>query len=283
MGLSGLELGMLLAVAANLLLVALVVGLIAWIWFQPDLRKDFVSSATEAETVAASNGVLLSDMLAEVSGQSMAPFNQALDQGFQLASSIEGVVDANYSAWKAQHQPEIDALIATRDDLEFKLQDLKSKLDRAHKVVTSLHAHKRQSDSREDKFTTLQVTVQHLKEELVHLQSHREQSLSEAAELRRQLKHNKQLVQEQLDSHGREIEEQNRLQALLREEAELLRVQLERERDILSRTLIEKDFIEGAFLETDAATDQLLQFKSDYEELQKAHRLLQLKTSHPST
>ena len=114
---------------------------------------------------------------------------------------------------------------------------------------------------------------------MAHLQTQREQSVAEAMELRRLLTDAKQLSQEQQSHHLQEVEEQSRLQTLLREEAELLRVQLDRERDVLARTLLEKDFIESAFLETDAATDQLLKFKRDYEELQKAHRLLQLKSN----
>lgn len=339
--LSHLELGIMLAVAANLLLVAVVAGLTAWIYLQTAKKRPTEAEQEQqtASSEALANNRLLTDMLAEVSEHSVEPFDSALNQGYQLASSIDGVTAANYAEWKLQHQSELDALIANREALEFKLDDLKAKLDRAHKLVTTLHAHKRQADSRDDKLGTLQVKVQHLKEQLTHLQTQREQSLGEAAELNQQVKQSKRHVKElesqlhgleekarqqqvkfqhlreemahlqtqreqsltesielrrllsdakqaaldQIDKHHREIEEQNRLLTLLREEGELLRGQLERERDVLSRTLLEKDFIESAFLETDAATDQLLKFKSDYEELQKAHRLLQLKTNAPSS
>ncbi|WAC44165.1 hypothetical protein OU997_18290 [Pseudomonas sp. SL4(2022)] len=340
--LSHLELGIMLAVAANLLLVAVVAGLTAWIYFQLSARKP-PQEAEQTQQAEASeiraNNILLTDMLNEVSEHSIEPFDQALSQGYELVSSIEGVTEANYAEWKLQHQSELDALIANRAEMEFKLDDLKAKLDRAHKLVTTLHAYKRQTDSRDDKLGTLQVKLQHLKEQMTHVQTEREHSLGEASELNQQLKQSKHQVKEvesqlhvleeqarqqqvkfqhlreemghlqnqreqslaeamelrrllsdtkqqgldQVEHHRREVEEQNRLQTLLREEAELLRGQLERERDVLSRTLLEKDFIESAFLETDAATDQLLKFKSDYEELQKAHRLLQLKTNASSS
>lgn len=335
--LSQLELSIMLAVAANLMLVAVVAGLIAWIYLQ-SANKQPDETELEQQTAASealAHNIMLTDMLAEVSEQSIEPFDKALSQGFELASSIDALEEANYPDWKLQHQSEIDALMASRTELEFKLEALKVKLDRAHKMVTTLHAHKRQADSRDDKLGTLQVKVQHLKEQLTHLQTQREQSLQEATELHKQLKHSKRQLKEvevhlhqveeqgrqqqvkhqhlreemahlqtqreqslaeakelrrllndtkqsgleQIDHHRREIEEQNRLQTLLREEAALLRTRLDREREVLSRTLLEKDFIESAFLETDAATDQLLKFKSDYEELQKAHRLLQLKTN----
>lgn len=335
--LSHLELGIMLAVAANLLLVAVVAGLVAWIYLQSRSQQSSVADQEEqtATSEALANNILLTDMLAEVSEHSIEPLDKALSQGFDLASSIDGLAEANYPDWKLQHQSELDDLIASRTELEFKLEDLKGKLDRAHKLVTTLHAHKRQSDSRDDKLGTLQIKVKHLKEQLTQLHTQREQSLGETAELRQQLKNSKRHIKEvenqllaleeqarqqqvkfqhlreemarlqtlreeslaeaiesrrllndskqsgldQIDKHRREIEEQNRLQTLLREEAVLLRAQLDREREVLSRTLLEKDFIESAFLETDAATDQLLKFKSDYEELQKAHRLLQLKTN----
>ncbi|WP_296125225.1 hypothetical protein [Pseudomonas sp. Ga0074129] len=335
--LSHLELGIMLAVAANLLLVAVVAGLVAWIYMQScSAAKGVVDDAQElSASEELSSNILLTDMLAEVSEHSLEPFDKALNQSFELASSIDGLADENYPAWKLQHQPDLDALIAGRAELEFKLEDLKNKLDRAHKLITTLHAQKRQTDTRDDKLNTLHAKFQHLKEEMAHLKSQREHGLSEATDLQRQLKvtkqhakeaeiqlhaveeqgrlqlvkmqhlkeqmahlqtqreqssaeatelrrllsETKQLGQEQKNHHLQEVEEQNRLQTLLREEAELLRVQLDREREVLSRTLLEKDFIESAFLETDAATDQLLKFKSDYEELQKAHRLLQLKTN----
>lgn len=336
--LSHLELGIMLAVAANLLLVAIVAGLTAWIYLQLSNRQppDEVEQAQQADAAEArANTILLTDMLNEVSEHSVEPFDKALSQGYELASSIEGVTAANYAEWKLQHQAELDALLANRAEMEFKLDDLKAKLDRAHKLVTTLHAQKRQTDSRVDKLGSLhakveqlkeqmthlqtkgeqgqddvtelrkqllnskqqlsevenqlqvyeeqgrqqQVKFQHVREEMAYLQTQREQSLAEAVELRRLLSDAKQQGLDQVEHHHREIEEQNRLLTLLREESELLRGQLERERDVLSRTLLEKDFIESAFLETDAATDQLLKFKSDYEELQKAHRLLQLKTN----
>ena len=192
--LSHLELGIMLAVAANLLLVAVVAGLVAWIYMQSGRApKGVVEDAQElnaSETL--SSNILLTDMLAEVSEHSVEPFDKALNQSFELASSIDGLADESYPAWKLQHQPDLDALITGRAELEFKLEDLKNKLDRAHKLITTLHAQKRQTDSRDDKLNTVHVKIQHLKEEMFHLQAKREQGLSETTELQGQLKVSKQ-------------------------------------------------------------------------------------------
>lgn len=340
-GLSSLEVAVILAVCANLLLVILLAGLMAWIYRQSGLpkKREATPGEPEPEAGALANNILLSEMLAEVSQHSIEPLDRALNQSFELVSSIDELADEGYPAWKLEHQAEIDALIASRNELACELDEFKGKLARAHKLVTTLHAQNRQAQNQGEKLSTLHVKVQHLKESLEQLQSQREQDLGEVTELRRQLKLSKrelreaetharaaeeqgrlqevkyrrvkedlvqlqaqreqdlaeavdlrrlldearQLAEKQAQQHLHEVEERNRLQTLLREEVELLRVQLEREREVLSRTLVEKDFIESAFLETDAATEQLLKFKSDYEDLQKAHRLLQLKANIPTS
>lgn len=54
----------------------------------------------------------------------------------------------------------------------------------------------------------------------------------------------------------------------MQEELETLRESLEEERAKLSRTLVEKEFIEQVFIDTDAVTD-------NYQALQREHAALQ--------
>lgn len=53
----------------------------------------------------------------------------------------------------------------------------------------------------------------------------------------------------------------------LEKETALLRTQLEREREVLVRTMVEKEFIETEFIGADAATDELRRIKAEYQKL----------------
>ncbi len=285
MTLSGDDLGILFLGVANFVLVMLNVSLVAWIYLRwPNLANKSSADVPEADPLfSADDNVDLSDMLDDLSQERIAPIGQAFNSSMQLVSSMDGLEPAQYPQWRTDHQAEIDALVAKRTELEFQLEDLKAKLDRAHKVMTSLHAQNRKLKSNEGQTTTLQVRVQHLNEEMSRLREQRELASKESAEAKRALQETQRQMKSQINQMQTEHEEIERLNKLLREESDLLRVQLEREREVLSRTLVEKEFIETVFLETDAATDQLRQFKSQYEELQKAHRLLQVQLARNKT
>ncbi len=286
MDFSANDLGILLLGLTNFVLVMLNVSLVAWIYLRsPGLSpKNVATPNTESEPLfSADDDLDLADMLNEVGAQSIAPLGEAFNSSMQLVSSIDGLEPAQYPQWRSDHQAQITELMEHRKDLEFQLEDLKTKLDRAHKVMTNLHAQNRKLQKNEGQSTTLHVRVQHLTEEMGRMREQREQASKDAAEAQRDLQESQRELKKQSNQMQAEREELERSNKLLREETQLLRVQLEREREVLSRTLVEKDFIETVFLETDAATDQLRQFKSDYEELQKAHRLLQVQLARNKT
>lgn len=286
MGFSGNDLGILFMGLANFVLVMLNVALVAWIYLRwPGLtNKPEQDAQVETEPLfSADDDLDLGDMLDALSQQRIAPIGQAFNSSMHLVSSIGAVEPAQYPQWRSDHQAEINALVERRSELEFQLEDLKTKLDRAHKVMTSLHAQNRKLQSSEGQSSQLQVRVQHLNEEMARLREQRELAAKETAGVRKELQEAQRQSKSQINQLHSQREELERLNKLLREESDLLRVQLEREREVLSRTLVEKEFIETVFLETDAATDQLRQFKSDYEELQKAHRLLQVQLARNKT
>ncbi len=276
--LGGSELGILLLSFANLLLILLLAAVLGWLYLRPAAGKSnaeaepAAADSPEAQAEAAaeqSNGLLLSDMLADLNQHCIEPLDQALSDSLQLVSSMDGLQAEQYPQWQHEHGGELQALLDQRAELEFQIDDLKSKLDRAHKLVTTLHGQNRKLGGAEKKLSHLQVQQQHLQEEMAQLRNAREESARLLKKSQRELRESRQELLDERDRRQHESSEQERLRLMLQQEAELLRKQLERERDVLARTLVEKDFIETAFIGADAATDELRQIKQEYAKLQQ--------------
>lgn len=277
------ELGILLVCATNLVL-AILLGIMFYRSYlrSPDSadteHSAWLSRAKKPRTSTNDTGddsLLLSDMLSELSAISIDPLDQALGSSLQLVADIDGLDPQQYPQWKHEHQSEITALLAQRDELEAQLGEFKTKLDRSHKLVTTLHGKNRQMTAKIGKVSSLQARQQQLNDELTQLRQQNEQASKELRNSKRTLQDANLQMQEQRQQHEAEHASQMRLQQHLRETTEQLQQQLEGERAVLSRTLVEKDFIETAFIDTDALTDELRQLKLDYHTLQQAYQQLQ--------
>ena len=277
------ELGILLICVTNLVL-AILLGIMFYrsYWRDSDAadseHSSWLSRAKKSSTSTNDTGddnLLLSDMLSELSAVSIDPLDQALDSSLQLVADINGLDQQQYPQWKHEHQSQITTLLAQRDELEAQLQEFKTKLDRSHKLLTTLHAQNRQMTAKAGKLSNLQARQQQLNDELTQLRQQNEQASKELRNSKRTLQDANLQLQEQRLQHEAEHASQMRLQQHLRETTEQLQQQLEGERAVLSRTLVEKDFIETAFIDTDAATDELRQLKADYHALQQAYQQLQ--------
>ena len=277
------ELGILLVCATNLVL-AILLGILFYRSYlrSPDSadteHRSWLSRAKKSRTSSNDTGddsLLLSDMLSELSAISIDPLDQALGSSLQLVADIDGLDPQHYPQWKHEHQREITALLAQRDELEAQLGEFKTKLDRSHKLVTTLHGQNRQMTAKIGKVSSLQARQQQLNDELSQLRQQNEQASKELRNSKRTLQDANLQMQEQRQQHEAEHASQMRLQQHLRETTEQLQQQLEGERAVLSRTLVEKDFIETAFIDTDALTDELRQLKLDYHTLQQAYQQLQ--------
>lgn len=287
------ELGILLVCATNLVL-ALLLGLLFYRSYlrsaaqpptdsQTDEQRAWV---TRAETLrrtqndqSEDDSILLSDMLSELSSISIDPLEQAFDSSMHLVAGLNGLDPQQYPQWQQDHQAEISTLLAQRNELEAQIGEFKTKLDRSHKLVTTLHGQNRLMSAKTGKLSNLQARQQQLADDLSELRRQNEQASKELRHSHRTLQDAKLQLQEQRQQHEVEHESQMLLQKHLRLETEQLLQQLENERAVLSRTLVEKDFIESAFIDTDAATDavtvELRQLKHDHQALQQAYQQLQ--------
>jgi hypothetical protein len=276
------ELGILLVCATNLVLAALLCILFYRSYLHnaesasSGPHRRWLRRAKQPEPAVANEAIieerlLLSDMLSELSEFSIEPLDLALSNSMQLVSDINGLEQQQYPQWKQDNQHELSALLAKRDELETQLGDFKDKLARSHKLVTTLHGQNREMIAKVGKVSNLQSRQQQLNQELSQLREEHSLASKELRSAKRSLQDANIQLQQQRQEHEAEHQAQVLLQEHLRKECDHLMKQLEGERAVMVRTLVEKDFIETAFIETDAATDELRQLKLEYQALKQAN------------
>lgn len=258
------EWGFLLVTLSNVLLIALVLALL-WqrLFPRPEAASEERETPEPGEPLPLASQAETAASLIDAARQAdVEPLGQAMSDSLDLVGRLDGVEGDDYPDWKKTNQPYIDDLLAHREHLEFKLDDLKSKLDRAHKLVTNLHVQNREMRGAEAKLQRLSLEHDRVQGTLLEMRRERDQLKATVQRLGEDLLRLRQqpttpavAASPELDGH-------------LQEELETLRESLEAERAKLSRTLVEKEFIEQVFIDTDAVTDS-------YQALQHEHAALQ--------
>ncbi len=273
------EWGFLLVTGSNVLLIGLVLTLL-WQRLFPRTREadehpsdaaqpeDAVSAgptaASAAELTPDSQAQAAANLIQSAQQQDVLPLGQAMSDSLDLMGRLDEVDGEAYPDWKKTNQAQIDELLSNREDLDFKLDDLKSKLDRAHKLVTSLHGQNREMRGAEAKF-------QRLSQEHGLIQTYLTETRRERDGLKvtvERLKAELEQLRQRSAAVPPSAAEPPAVDEEVQHELEVLRESLEEERAKLSRTLVEKEFIEQVYIDTDAVTD-------DYQALLREHAALQ--------
>lgn len=256
------EWGFLLVTLSNVLLIALVMTLLWQRLFPPPVAVAEDEEAAEpGESLAlGSQAETAASLIDDARQADVEPLGQAMSDSLDLVGRLDGVEGDDYPDWKKTNQPYIDDLLSHRENLEFRLDDLKSKLDRAHKLISNLHVQNREMRGAEAKLQRLSLDHDRVQGALLEMRRERDQLKTKVQWLGEELLRQRQ----QLAAPAATPEGDGRLQ----EELETLRESLEEERAKLSRTLVEKEFIEQVFIDTDAVTD-------NYQALQREHAALQ--------
>ncbi|WP_434776289.1 hypothetical protein [Pseudomonas oryzihabitans] len=256
------EWGFLLVTLSNVLLIALVMTLLWQRLFPPPVAVAEDEEAAEpGESLAlGSQAETAASLIDDARQADVEPLGQAMSDSLDLVGRLDGVEGDDYPDWKKINQPYIDDLLSHRENLEFRLDDLKSKLDRAHKLISNLHVQNREMRGAEAKLQRLSLDHDRVQGALLEMRRERDQLKTKVQRLGEELLRQRQ----QLAAPAATPEGDGRLQ----EELETLRESLEEERAKLSRTLVEKEFIEQVFIDTDAVTD-------NYQALQREHAALQ--------
>ena len=262
-----IEWGFLLVTLSNVLLIALVLTLL---WQRLFPRPEAAVEDPEVPAVSAPGEPLPLTSQAETAASlidaarqaDVEPLGQAISDSLDLVGRLDGVGGDDYPDWKKTNQPYIDDLLSHRESLEFKLHDLKSKLDRAHKLITNLHVQNREMRGAEAKLQRLSLDHDRVQGTLLEVRRERDQLKVKVQRLGEELLRLRQQPAAPAAAGVAEVD------GRLQEELETLRESLEEERAKLSRTLVEKEFIEQVFIDTDAVTDS-------YQALQQEHAALQ--------
>lgn len=261
------EWGFLLVTLSNVLLIALVLTLL---WQRLFPRPEAAVEDPEVPAASAPGAPLPLTSQAETAASlidaarqaDVEPLGQAISDSLDLVGRLDGVGGDDYPDWKKTNQPYIDDLLSHRESLEFKLEDLKSKLGRAHKLITNLHVQNREMRGAEAKLQRLSLDHDRVQGTLLEVRRERDQLKVKVQRLGEELLRLRQQPAAPAAAGVAEVD------GRLQEELETLRERLEEERAKLSRTLVEKEFIEQVFIDTDAVTDS-------YQALQQEHAALQ--------
>lgn len=261
------EWGFLLVTLSNVLLIALVLTLL---WQRLFPRPEAVVEDLEVPAVSGPGEPLPLTSQAETAASlidaarqaDVEPLGQAISDSLDLVGRLDGVAGDDYPDWKKTNQPYIDDLLSHRESLEFKLDDLKSKLDRAHKLITNLHVQNREMRGAEAKLQRLSLDHDRVQGTLLEVRRERDQLKVKVQRLGEELLRLRQQPAAPAAAGVAEVD------GRLQEELETLRESLEEERAKLSCTLVEKEFIEQVFIDTDAVT-------YSYQALQQEHAALQ--------
>lgn len=282
---SGTEMAILLVTISNLLLVVT----LALIAFRPYFAKTvsrgeknevapLIDEATEATedpaTAARGDVVLIDELLSEINKHSITPINEALHSSMQLVSEINDVDSQKYSQWRHAHQAEIDSLLAQRQELEEQADELKTKLERAHKLVATLHQQNRQLNEQTSKLEVLKQRHARLTDDLKSLREQRDAASQELKAAHKSLHATKKELNNLQEQQALELAAKAKALNELREQSEALSQQLKREQETLSRTLVEKNFIEDVFVDTDAKLDELHALQREHSTLKAAYDAL---------
>lgn len=258
------EWGFLLVTLSNVLLIALVLTLL-WqrLFPRPEAAVEESETSAPGEPLPLTSQAETAASLIDAARQAdVEPLGQAISDSLDLVGRLDGVAGDDYPDWKKTNQPYIDDLLSHRESLEFKLDDLKSKLDRAHKLITNLHVQNREMRGAEAKLQRLSLDHDRVQGTLLEVRRERDQLKVKVQRLGEELLRLRQQPAAPAAAGVAEVD------GRLQEELETLRESLEEERAKLSRTLVEKEFIEQVFIDTDAVTDS-------YQALQQEHAALQ--------
>lgn len=281
----GTEIAILLVTISNLLLVAILAFVALRLYIVQTTRQreesetallsaDAAEATESPANTAKGNVVLIDELLSEINTHSITPINDALHSSMQLVSDIHDVDSQQYPQWRQDHQAEIEKLLAQRQELENQAYELKTKLERAHKLVTTLHQQNRQLNEQAGKLTILQQRHSRLTEDLRNLRDQRDTASQELESAHKSLHKAKRELDSLREQQTLELAIKTKALHELREQSEALSQQLKQEQEVLSRTLVEKNFIEDAFVDTDAKLDELHALQREHETLKAAYSAL---------
>lgn len=197
---------------------------------------------------------VIEDMLKELSGKKFEDHGRFLEDIKQLLDSVAGTSPEGLSQWRDANQNRLETAQLQRNRMAAEMEALKVRLEDSNKIISELRRSVRLAEASGQAADALRTNLDQTQQLLGRAKERAQNAENRVEALTREL----DLMR--LDAEKASPGKDNAaVQSLKRQVDDLVRekdgllAQLEKMRDTMQRTLIEKDFIEEKLLDLDAA------------------------------
>ncbi len=219
-----------------------------------DLNQQPSSAPPPAASETEEHFRKLESMLQELSGKKLPDHGKFLEDIRQVLDSIGNQSGTDsFAQWRDAHQHKLEAAQTQRTRMAAEMEALKTRLDESQKVIVELRRTVRVAETANQSTEALRVSLDQQQQLLARAKERAQAAESRAATLSREI----ELMQAEAGraeskGDGASAAVRRQLDEVTRER-DGLKGQLEKLRETMQRTLIEKDFIEEKLLDLDAA------------------------------
>ena len=197
---------------------------------------------------------VIEDMLKDLSGRKFEDHSRFLEDIKQLLDSVAGSTPEGLSQWRDANQNRLETAQLQRNRMAAEMEALKVRLEDSNKIISELRRSVRLAEASGQAADALRTNLDQTQQLLGRAKERASNAEARVEALTREL----DLMR--LDAEKASPGKDNAaVQSLKRQVDDLIRekdgllAQLEKMRDTMQRTLIEKDFIEEKLLDLDAA------------------------------
>lgn len=196
----------------------------------------------------------LEAMLQDLNGKKLQDHGKFLEDIRQVLDSMSGQSGSDsFAQWREAHQHKLEAAQNQRTRMASEMEGLKARLDESQKVIQELRRAVRVAETANQSSEPLRTNLDQQQQLLTRAKERAQAAEARAATLSREI----ELMQAEASrteskGDGASSAVRKQLEEVSRER-DGLKAQLEKLRESMQRTLIEKDFIEEKLLDLDAA------------------------------
>lgn len=196
----------------------------------------------------------IESMILDLSGRKFEDHGKFLEDIKGLMDSLGGVSNEGFGQWRDANQNKLETAQVQRNRMASEMETLKVRLDDSQKIIQELRRSVRLAEAAGQSADALRASLDQQQQLLTRAKEKAAAAENRAANLAREV----ELMQAEAEraEPGRENGATQSLRRQLEEvtrERDGLQSQMERLRETMQRTLIEKDFIEEKLLDLDAA------------------------------
>lgn len=196
----------------------------------------------------------IESMILDLSGRKFEDHGKFLEDIKGLMDSLSGVSNDSFGQWRDANQNKLETAQTQRNRMAAEMETLKVRLDDSQKIIQELRRSVRLAEAAGQSADALRASLDQQQQLLTRAKEKAAAAENRAANLAREV----ELMQAEAE-RGEPGKDNGAMQALrsqleeMTRERDGLQSQIERLRESMQRTLIEKDFIEEKLLDLDAA------------------------------